>query len=265
MAARAAGACFVTNPAQRGCFDARRHYNSTLGSTSFIKLPAKGSNTVMGNRVRLLFLSHHTYRKFWWFEMNGDDLYWGPSTQAHDSRPISFSGESVTITVPEQLEEAEKVQLKASYHKSGQFHVKKNYPKDSKSEIDTIYEWRKKGEINQPLRICAVISKRIDEYEIYGKSLTSKKTSALVFKVDDQNLYSRHYFEFFISLPGEFPIPMTVIKTKDAVMDTPACFSLNEKYILIVRHLGFPPNSEFNRWHPSNEIILFFEETNLDR
>src|SRR5712691_1293430 len=59
----------------------------------------------IAHRLGVFFqLTEEDHRKLCWFEMSGDDFYWGPAEEGRDIAPIEFSGESLTIAVPEDLE-----------------------------------------------------------------------------------------------------------------------------------------------------------------
>src|SRR4051812_48691308 len=79
----------------------------------------------MSRRIRILFLHEGVYRKFWWFEVKGDDLYFGPSTPGRPFDSVDFDGTEVSLTIPDSFELLAREQLKLSYHASGQIHLKR--------------------------------------------------------------------------------------------------------------------------------------------
>lgn len=191
--------------------------------------------------------------------MQGDDLYWGPSSKSYDAPSTPFKGTSATLTVPDDVELLERVNQKLSYHQSGQFHIKK-IQGNQKHEYTSIRQWRTKDKIGQPFRICSIISRTIPFYSEYKKSLIKDNTSALVFRVGDEFVERRHYFEFFISPEGTFLVPAPMLLSKEPLVDQPICFSLNEQYILVIRQLVFPAVDDLNKWHSDKEFVLICDD-----
>jgi hypothetical protein len=212
------------------------------------------------NRVRLFFLDGVVLRRFWWFEADGNDIYWGPSDRAKAIDPIDFHGNSVTIRVPDELATLEHVYRKLSYHESGQLRLGEPH-KEGASRSKLLFQWLHKSAIIKPYRICTVISKPIKLYSEYTRKLTRKNASAMKFKIDDHHVQCRHYFEFFISPEGVFSVPEPLLSTVNAITDKPACHSLTPRLILAVRHLVFPPGHELNDWNPDVEVFFVCEDS----
>lgn len=214
-------------------------------------------------KFRILLLNENTYRRFWWFEMRGDDLYWGPSSKGFDTPPISFSGETATISIPETIKSFEKSSMKASYHKSGEFHIKKISTTGLEQTSDKM-RWRAKDKIAEPFRFCTVITKPMSFYEEHTSSLTKDRAIAIAYRIPTQFLNCRHYFEFFISREGEYPWPEPLLKMPTPVKDELNCYSFNFEYILVIRDLRFPQNHSLNNFHPSVEFSFFCEEKEME-
>src|SRR5687767_10105477 len=76
--------------------------------------------------LRILFRTEDADRAVCWFHPQADDLYWGEPTPGPQIPPIDFSGTSLRIEIPEDFENLTRGQKKASYHSSGQFHIKED-------------------------------------------------------------------------------------------------------------------------------------------
>jgi hypothetical protein len=209
-------------------------------------------------RVRFLFRTEAGDRQFCWFEQRGDDLYFGsPSTETIEGATVELLGQSAKLTVPEVIKKAEGEPTKASFHASGEFHIKRG-----ESPEDSPMKWPRKEEIKAPYRIAALVSKHPKLYPLYAsdKSLTRKQSSAFVFRVTGKEETTRHYFEFFVSPEGRFtaPPPLLSITSSDYTEPQPITFSLSEQLILVTRHLVFAPEWSFSTWHP--ELALWIHE-----
>jgi hypothetical protein len=209
-------------------------------------------------RARFLFRTEAGDRQFCWFEQRGDDLYFGaPSTETIEGATVELLGQSMELTVPEVIKKVEGEPHKASFHTSGQFHIKRGG-----SPEGSPLQWPRKEEIKAPYRIAILISKHPKLYPLYAgdRSLTRNQTSAYVIRVPEKEETTRHYFEFFVSPEGRFtaPPPLLSNTSSDHSEPPPITFSLNEKLILVTRHLVFVPDSSFSTWHP--ELALWIHE-----
>jgi hypothetical protein len=187
--------------------------------------------------------------------MRGDDVYWGPpGDEVTNTPPAQFHGASVTIEVPEEILKVNGG-LKASYHASGQFHVKVCGNMCNGPE-----RWPRKAEIDHPFRLGALITKPPIRYEPYTRSLTRRGANALVIRVPEQEAHLRHYCEFFLSPPGQFGAPQTLLKIESLNNDQLIIQSLSERFILVIRHLVFAETMRFHEWHPEYDLWLFARE-----
>lgn len=188
--------------------------------------------------------------------MSNDEFYLGSSTKgAFNLDPIPFSGNSVTITVPDAIERVREGSLKASYHASGQFHVK-----FGNQYLGNPERWPEKGLLQKPFRIAALVTALPTTYEPYTRSLTRGGSSAVVVPADGDDAGLRHYFEFYLTPPGTFDAPLPMIKMDDVVADDPHCHSMNDDLILAIRHLRFAESTNFHTWQPDKSIWLFARE-----
>jgi len=209
-------------------------------------------------RVRLLFTyNKEKFFKFYWFEMKGDDFYWGSAYKANHSEKTStdFNGTEVKIEIPEDFNELEKTSGKYSYHESGQVHYKLNL-KDGKSNYNNISNWIKKDKIDKPTRFFTVLSRTLNHYNKEIPNLTKGNSYALALNFDKEVKKKRVYFEFFLSPPGKFQPPETLIKMNGIANDI-AIHTISPELILIVRFAVF---ENLNDWHPDKELSIITNE-----
>jgi hypothetical protein len=199
-------------------------------------------------RIRFLFRTGNVNRQFCWFEQRGDNLYWGPSRGKPIRGAVATSDErGMTISVPDEIEMVDNQPLKASFHASGQFHIKEGDALTGAPE-----HWRLKNEIKAPYRIAALLSKHPILYDPYpsGRSLTRRRTNAQVIAVNHEAETTRFYFEFFVSPEGRFSLPSPILSLTPSDDTEPMSFSLSEQLILVTRIFVLSPGSELSTWHP---------------
>jgi hypothetical protein len=208
-------------------------------------------------RWRILFLNNGQRRKFWWFKLNGEDLYFGPSSKTQGLTIASFDGTGSVLSVPEDIDDLPLQDVKLSYHASGQFHIKiTDDNQNSRLDEGSKNTWRPKKDIAQLYRICAVISKPVQLYSKFRGDINRGNAKALVIEFDEKDMSRRQYFEFFIS-PRIFPMPSTLLASKTPLTCPPiAALSLSEKYILSVRQATIRPGSQFDELDPELEIFI---------
>lgn len=209
-------------------------------------------------KTRILFtIDQVTFFRFYWFEMRGNDLYWGSSYKSArgDKTKTKINGTTAILKVPEDFENIEKVMGKYSYHESGIVHYKKDLA-GTKTEAENRVKWAKKEEIKEPLRFFAIISKTLKHYDLKISTPTKGKANAIIFKNDENDQNKRMYLEFFITPPGSFQAIEPLIKI-DGKLDKIVHQSLNDKLILIIRY-GILQN--LNDRRPDIEITIIPDE-----
>lgn len=164
-------------------------------------------------RIRILFKTgENEYRKFYWFEMKDNELYWGQSTKAqhHIAPAISDKNNSLSIKIPKNFDEFEKEHQKFSFHKSGQVHSKRY----SEKTYQKLSIWGDKETIIEPKRFFIVTTKTIQNYQLYTKkNLTANNTNAQIIGLSSKTLEKRLYIEFYLSPVGQFkPKPTLLFK-----------------------------------------------------
>lgn len=213
-------------------------------------------------RLRLLFRTGAVDRQFCWFERRGDDLYWGTSrgeTIEGAVAEIHEDGMGMTLSVPEGAETVENEPIKASFHASGRFHLKR-----AEGLIDAPRRWRLKEGVRAPYRVAALLSKHPVLYAPYPseRSLIRGRSSAFVLRVDEEQAAARHYFEFFVSPEGSFPPPppiLSLTSTGGEPEPEPRFFSLSERLILVMRQFVIAPASGLSAWHPELGVWIHGE------
>ena len=206
-------------------------------------------------RVRIVFKVDEQLKSFYWFECNEEDIYWGYSGSATKMLSTAFNGKSLTINLEECKTEHFK-SAKASYHQSGEFHIKL-MSNDGLSKYDAVMKWRQKQGIKDPFRIMALFSKAPALYDDYNRSPTRKGSKVQIFQFNCESQRSRKYIEFFISPEGKFARPKPLVAFSSELTDVPITLSLSNKYILAIRILSLPIEHELNNWNPDKEICFY--------
>lgn len=205
-------------------------------------------------RVRYFVHVDEADRLLCWFEMKGDDLYWGSAKpNAVDLEPIPFKGGSISLTVPSVLKVVEGKQLKGSYHASGQTHIKVG------AQYSGNPQWLPtKHEIQKPLMFAALLTMPASTYRPYNRKLTRGQAFAKVLKVSKANAGKRILLEFFLAPAGTFEAPPSLVTLKDGVLPpAPQTQSLNSNLILAVR--DYTTEGDLNLWQPSLEVWFSFQ------
>ena len=207
-------------------------------------------------RLRLFFRTGEADRQICWFQMTGDEFYLGGGRKnSLNLEPVKFSGKQVTITIPDSVDIIKNAPLKASFHESGQFHVKtgKKYSGDPE-------QWPTKQQIKEPFRVASLITCLPTDLDVYERSLTRRSSHAVVIPTTNESVKLRHYFEFFLTPPGQFEIPQPMIKMAEIINDQPYTQSMNENLILAIRHFVFSESMRFHEWQPEKSVWLFARE-----
>lgn len=205
-------------------------------------------------KVRLLLtLDKIAFRKFYWFEMNNEEFYWGSAYKSARSENTitEIDGTEAIITIPEDFSNLPKYSGKFSYHLSGKTHYKAHIEKNI-STYDNHSIWKLKSEITKPVRFYTVISKNLSFYDKTINNLTKGNFSALVLAFDSNVANKRLYFEFFLSPEGTFDVPEPLMKINRPLTDF-ITHTLSENLILVIRYSVL---ENFDNWHSDKEITL---------
>jgi hypothetical protein len=200
-------------------------------------------------------LKDNEYRKFYWFEMKDDELYWGPSTKvkAGNSLVKLTNPTTLTIKVSDDFKTLEPNTSKYSYHKSGAVHQKITEKSNVTTKIKST--WKLKDEIKEPTRIFWMISRTLENYPIESRNIEKKGGYCSFLDFNENEEKKRLYIEFYLSPKGHFPFPETIIKLDNKHLDT-ITHSLNKKIVLVVRYAKLV---NLENWHPDKEVVMFPE------
>jgi len=203
-------------------------------------------------KFRILFTCDQLqYIPFYWFEIKGDDLYWGTLNKGLRLKPptLSFLGNVGKINLVKDFRAFPEKAGKYSYHKSGQIHYKR-----SKNEDEIVYEnvlkWPLKKDITYPIRFYVVITSVLNLYNNFTNNLIKSKYCSMAINLLPENLNQRLYFEFFLSPNGNFPKPTPMLELNPPLLNEFA-FALNDRLNIFVNYgtLG-----NFSDWNPDLEI-----------
>lgn len=213
-------------------------------------------------RARFLFRTGSVDRRYAWFEQRGEDLYFGPlGGKTLEGATAKIVEQGMEIYVPPESKVVPVGPLKASFHASGQFHVSKG-----RERYEEPMRWSLKHEIQAPYRIAVLISKHPRFYEPYpgNRSLTRRQTSAFVLRLREGEEATRHYFEFFVTPAGTWPVPQPLLSMSpeagERKEDRLMTFSLNEHLILVARHFTMAHEDGLSQWHPELSIWVFGDD-----
>jgi hypothetical protein len=204
-----------------------------------------------------LSLSETDHRKFYWFELKGNDLYWGNSSNVKETKSvvIQSSINSISINLPDDFEKLIETKSKYSYHESGRFH-KKKLVDNNYSLIDVKKKWPEKSKLKEPLCFFRILSKPIYLYPKETKVVPHKDVTTHCLKFEGETSKHRVYFDFFISHhQSEFYNLESFIKVdeKNKYYHT---INISENFIIIYRYIIF---RNLHTFFPENEIIFLDE------
>ncbi len=209
----------------------------------------------MPKQILRLYLSTaaDTHRKFYWFEINNNDLYWGTSSDVKEAfcTITNKNNESFSIQTPSNFKELLESKSKYSYHESGSFH-RRQLEGSQYSIMDFMKKWPKKSILTEPFKFFSLISKPFYEYPIETKKLNRDKGFGQGILLENETSRNRLYMEFFISEYGEQTMPKSVLNFGDHCENI-IYQKMNDKFIIITR---FTKLDNLFDWHPDKEIIL---------
>lgn len=128
--------------------------------------------------------------------------------------------------------------------------------KTGESNYDNISEWVKKSNIDKPTRFFTVLSRTLKHYDKPILNLTKDNSYGLALNFDNKVKEKRVYFEFFLSPPGKFEPPETLLKIEGTANNI-VTHTISPDLILIVRYAVF---GNLNDWHPDKELSIITNE-----
>jgi hypothetical protein len=129
-----------------------------------------------------------------WFELRGEDLYWGPGSSGPRHGPHEFPGGStIEYDVPADLSSLPADTWKVSHHASGLMHTNSDLdgPVSTDAYIGSVLQAR------QLQLIASCITKPLSEMEEYRRSPTRNGARPIRYAIPDRYWNHRHYFEFY--------------------------------------------------------------------
>lgn len=212
-------------------------------------------------RVRFFFKTGDIDRYFCWFRMSGDELYFGSAAKTTIDVPvITTMEERVTMNIPgEDTPRFPGVQTKASYHETGQFHIKLG----GKMKGEPI-RWPKKSDITSPFTIAAVITRTAEKYAAVAEQ-RNKPGHAISLLLGKGQERVRHYMEFMLSPEGTHDWPPPILESKGPANAKPIIAALSENLYLVARHFAFIPTHNVNTFRAEVEIWFHPARTRADR
>jgi hypothetical protein len=197
---------------------------------------------------RISLVTDGQTRPLFWFDPDGDDLYWGPSTPGKFVSVPADPGPDgkVTITIPEDWSDLPTLTTKLSHHASGQVHLKAGG-----QIIGEAGKLPKLDDLAAPLTIGALITKRADQYPVTTKSDERGGATALRIHLDGQDVQRRLYLDFVVTPAGTFDLPPTVLRMGGDIPIV-GTRTLGASAILVVRAVGMPEDPA--EWHPDKEL-----------
>jgi hypothetical protein len=209
-------------------------------------------------KLRLLLTVNKTeFKKFYWFEMKGNDFYWGSAYRSarSDKASTKFNGPKAIITIPEDLHLLPRLNGKYSYHQSGTTHYKKQL-ENGISVYQEHSKWCLKVDIKKPVMFYGLFSRVLKYYDksIFNPSKDCAFALAINFK--PENMENRIYFEFFLSPEGTFKSPEPLIKIDKQITEF-ITHTISKDLILVIR---FAVMSNLANWHPDKEIVFMLDE-----
>jgi hypothetical protein len=220
------------------------------GKSLGIRMPAD-------RKVRFYFRTGDVHRYFCWFRMTSEELYFGSAAKTTIDVPVMTTMEQrVTMNIPSKdTPRFPGVPTKASYHSSGQFHIKLG----EKMKGEPI-RWPKKSDITSPFTIAAVITRTAENYPVATEKQLKKPGHAIIVLLGEGQEGVRHYMEFMLSPEGTHDLPAPVLATKGQTNAKPIIAALSKDLYLVARHSNLIPAAEINTFRPGFEIWFHPED-----
>jgi hypothetical protein len=201
----------------------------------------------VADAVRLFFVTTDgLHRQFLYFSGRGDDIYWGePGRGSIHSTIVKQVDTALQITVGD--EEVSDVAVKASYHRSGQAHLKVANQMTSAGPLHQTPP----ASLTDPIRSGWIITKPPVFYAEYQKKLPSK--AAVFVHMDSETEQRRMSCEIFFTPPGTHQFPAL---GSDKLHDRTPDFAVTVTARLLVVGWISPLDEGFSAWQ-QNKSIMF--------
>jgi hypothetical protein len=214
----------------------------------------------MKKKLRLfLSTAKDVHRKFYWFEVNNSDLYWGTSADVkHAFCEIhTTSSNQFQIDTPKHFKELLEGRTKFSYHESGEFHIQ--ILEDGVYGESKLRENWKIGE-DPVIHLFSVLSKPIVNYPIHTQSVTKGGSMGRAILLEGDAGKDRILMEFFAVESIENQIPDPVLGFNKEYYNI-LHFPITTKLILCVRFVKF---ANLEDWHGDKELVILRQNKKYD-
>jgi hypothetical protein len=209
------------------------------------------------HRIRFFFKLGDAYRYVCWFTNKGPDLYFGSGAKTTVDIPVTTTMEQrVIMNIPgEASPSIAAAQTKASYHASGQFHIKLGETMKGRPA-----RWPRKSEILNPFTIAGVLTRTPEKYPFYEAIPTNKASYSIIIELAKQQERFRHYIEFMLAPAGTYHWPVPMLKLKGWATKKPMPAQIDERLFLVTRQFSLIPANNLNTYDPTFEIWLYSAE-----
>lgn len=204
--------------------------------------------------VRLfLTIDKKIFRKFYWFQVKGNDLYWGRSTKSKESicDITQTSNSEFKINVGTDFKSLQPLISKFSYHESGQIHIKSENGDQSKSK-QVIAKLPSLTNLPMPHRLFCLLSKPLSEYPIENKSHIRVDGVGNGIWLNGETEAIRMFIEFFLTKSENEILPDPIIDfgvKSDHIIKQ----RLSARLILTIRLVKL---KNIESWEPDKEILF---------
>ncbi|MCD4771896.1 MAG: hypothetical protein K8R41_00780 [Bacteroidales bacterium] len=193
--------------------------------------------------------------------MKDKDFYWGNSSpRKHSFCSIgTITSSGFQINTPIIFKNPSISNSKYSFHKSGQFHIKK-LQNNKFSGAHSIENW---GDKNDTKLVFRLISLPIEFYPVEKKNLIRNNSFGRSIMLKGDMLKNRLFAEFFLTKIPEhnrLNIPEFSIKIDKSKL-IHHCLPVNSDYFLLVRFIVL---TGLDSWHSDSEAVILPENEKIE-
>lgn len=214
------------------------------------------TKTVNGIRGRIFLRNALTGESTYlmWVEQQGEDFYWGSPYPAPDVPSATFaSGEDITITIPQDLDQLPRAHMKTSFHRSGHMHVTTNG--SGAQEVRNTYVG-KVTDFRQPTMFAAIMTVPASGPAHTGNPRKGRK-AARTLVIPDEHWGKRFYFDFSFATEGCLAEPWGAFGFEEgAFPEIQESVFLNRDLGLLMVIRAAPMSDEMSAWRPEQTILL---------
>lgn len=201
----------------------------------------------VADAVRVFFVTTDgLHRQFLYFSGRDDDIYWGqPGRGPVHSSIVTHEDRTLQITVGDEA--VSDAAVKASYHRSGQTHLKVNSQMTAAGPMHQTPPASLAG----PIRAGWIITKRPIEYAEYRKRLPAR--AAVFVHTDSETEQRRMSCEIFFTPPGTHKFPAL---GSGRFHNRPPAFAVTVTARLLVVGWFGGIDEDLSAWHPDKSVMF---------